>query len=542
MRAHCYDAFVGIAGCDKSLPGMMMAMARLNVPAIFLYGGTIMPGHLDGKDLTVQDVYEAVGSHAAGKLSDAGLKAVEENACPGAGSCGGQFTANTMACVAEAIGLALPGSSAIPAEHPARATMNHRYGQAIVDLLKAGILPRDILTKKAFENAVRIVAATGGSTNTVLHMPALAHECGFEVTLKDIETWFNTTPYFVDLKPGGRFVMWDVYQIGGVPVILKALLEAGYLHGDCLTVTGKTQAENLKDVQLPTGQDVMVPVTAPLSAGGGLKILFGNMAPEGAVVKTAGLTKLVHRGKAKVYNGEQDCFAAIVKNEIVAGDVVIIRYEGPKGGPGMQEMLYPTTYQKSKRLGKVCALMTDERVGSLSSGMHHASFGSGSGYCTFNGLAAAIRAAIDTGVQRILCLDYDAHAGGGTWNIMQKLFPESVVQVDVTVSAFDTWTPSGDSRLDIVEPSEYRAAIAESLDYASSLSPFDLVIYNAGVDIRNSGVSEADLRAREKMVSDFIGATPAVFGLAGGYTWGRYNIDDVVGWHRLTINEWAKPR
>jgi hypothetical protein len=190
----------------------------------------------------------------------------------------------------------------------------------------------------------------------------------------------------------------------------------------------------------------------------------------------------------------------------------------------------------------ISALMTGGRVGSLSSGMHHASFGSGSGFCTFNGLAAAIKAAIDTGVQRILCLDYDAHAGGGTWNIMQKLFPESVVQVDVTVSAFDTWTPSGDSRLDIVEPSEYRAAIAESLDYASSLSPFDLVIYNAGVDIRNSGVSEADLRAREKMVSDFIGATPAVFGLAGGYTWGRYNIDDVVGWHRLTINEWAKPR
>ncbi len=369
MRAHCYDAFVGIAGCDKSLPGMMMAMARLNVPAIFLYGGTIMPGHLDGKDLTVQDVYEAVGSHAAGKLSDAGLKAVEENACPGAGSCGGQFTANTMACVAEAIGLALPGSSAIPAEHPARATMNHRYGQAIVDLLKAGILPRDILTKKAFENAVRIVAATGGSTNTVLHMPALAHECGFEVTLKDIETWFNTTPYFVDLKPGGRFVMWDVYQIGGVPVILKALLEAGYLHGDCLTVTGKTQAENLKDVQLPTGQDVMVPVTAPLSAGGGLKILFGNMAPEGAVVKTAGLTKLVHRGKAKVYNGEQDCFAAIVKNEIVAGDVVIIRYEGPKGGPGMREMLSVTAAIVGQGLGYDVALLTDGRFSGATRGL-----------------------------------------------------------------------------------------------------------------------------------------------------------------------------
>jgi dihydroxy-acid dehydratase len=369
MRAHCYDAFVGIAGCDKSLPGMMMAMARLNVPAMFLYGGTIMPGHLDGKDLTVQDVYEAVGSHAAGKLNDAGLKAIEEAACPGAGSCGGQFTANTMACVAEAIGLALPYSSAIPAEHPARAEMNHRYGQAIMDLLKAGIRPRDILTKKAFENAVRIVAATGGSTNTVLHMPALAHECGFEVTLKDIEEWFNTTPYFVDLKPGGRYVMWDVYQIGGVPVILKALLEAGYLHGDCLTVTGKTQAENLKEVELPTDQKVMVPVHTPLSAGGGLKILFGNLAEEGAVVKTAGLSKLVHRGKAKVYDGEQACFGAIVRNEIVAGDVVVIRYEGPKGGPGMREMLSVTAAIVGQGLGYDVALLTDGRFSGATRGL-----------------------------------------------------------------------------------------------------------------------------------------------------------------------------
>ena len=369
MRAHCYDAFVGIAGCDKSLPGMMMAMARLNVPAMFLYGGTIMPGHLDGKDLTVQDVYEAVGSHAAGKLNDAGLKAIEEAACPGAGSCGGQFTANTMACVAEAIGLALPYSSAIPAEHPARAEMNHRYGQAIMDLLHAGIRPRDILTKKAFENAVRIVAATGGSTNTVLHMPALAHECGFEVTLKDIEAWFNTTPYFVDLKPGGRYVMWDVYQIGGVPVILKALLEAGYLHGDCLTVTGKTQAENLKDVTLPTEQNVMVPVNTPLSAGGGLKILFGNLAEEGAVVKTAGLSKLVHRGKAKVYDGEQACFSAIVRNEIVAGDVVVIRYEGPKGGPGMREMLSVTAAIVGQGLGYDVALLTDGRFSGATRGL-----------------------------------------------------------------------------------------------------------------------------------------------------------------------------
>ena len=369
MRAHCYDALVGIAGCDKSLPGMMMAMARLNVPAIFLYGGTMMPGHLDGKDLTVQDVYEAVGSHAAGKLSDAGLKAIEESACPGAGSCGGQFTANTMACVAEAIGLALPGSSAIPAEHPARAAMNHRVGEAILDLLHAGIRPRDILTKKAFENAVRIVAATGGSTNTVLHMPALAHECGFEVTLKDIETWFNTTPYFVDLKPGGQYVMWDVYQIGGVPVILKALLDAGFLHGDCLTVTGKTMAENLKEISLPENQNVMHPVKQPLSQGGGLKILFGNLAPEGAVVKTAGLSKLVHRGRAKVYDSEQACFAAIIQNTIVAGDVVVIRYEGPKGGPGMREMLSVTAAIVGQGLGYDVALLTDGRFSGATRGL-----------------------------------------------------------------------------------------------------------------------------------------------------------------------------
>jgi dihydroxy-acid dehydratase len=369
MRAHCYDALVGIAGCDKSLPGMMMAMARLNVPSLFLYGGTIMPGHLDGKDLTVQDVYEAVGSHAAGKLSDEGLKAIEEHACPGAGSCGGQFTANTMACIAEAIGLALPGSSAIPAEYPDRAAMNAQYGEAIVRILKANLRPREILTKNAFENAVRVVAATGGSTNTVLHMPALAHECGLDVTLKDIEHWFNTTPYIVDLKPGGRYVMFDVFRIGGVPVILKALLEAGYLHGDCLTVTGKTMAENLKDVAIPAQQDVLVPVETPLSAGGGLKILFGNLAPEGAVVKTAGLSKLVHRGKAKVFDSEQACFGAIVRNEIMAGDVVVIRYEGPKGGPGMREMLSVTAAIVGQGLGYDVALLTDGRFSGATRGL-----------------------------------------------------------------------------------------------------------------------------------------------------------------------------
>lgn len=369
MRAHCYDAFVGIAGCDKSLPGMMMAMARLNLPAIFLYGGTIMPGHLNGKDLTVQDVYEAVGAHSAGKLSDEELKAVEMHACPGAGSCGGQFTANTMACVAEAIGLALPGSSAVPAEHPERDRVNAEYGRAIVRLLEANIRPRDILTRKAFENAVRVVATTGGSTNTVLHLPALAHEAGVELTLKDIERWFNETPLLADLKPAGRYVMADVYRIGGVPVILKALELAGLLHTDCLTVAGVTLGETLKDVRIPEGQDIVLMPDKALKASGGLKILFGNLAPEGAVVKVAGLTRLVHRGPAKVFDSEQACFAAITRQDIKAGDVVIIRYEGPKGGPGMREMLSVTAAICGQNLGYDVALITDGRFSGATRGL-----------------------------------------------------------------------------------------------------------------------------------------------------------------------------
>jgi dihydroxy-acid dehydratase len=317
----------------------------------------------------VQDVYEAVGTHAAGKLSDAELRAVEEHACPGAGSCGGQFTANTMACVAEAIGLALPGSSAIPAEHPARKAMNVQYGEAMMQLLQLGIKPRDILTKQAFENAVRVVATTGGSTNAVLHLPALAHECGVDVTLKDIEGWFNSTPLLVDLKPAGKYVMWDVYQIGGVPVILKALLEAGYLHGNCLTVTGKTHAENLASITLPTDQTVVLPLSQAISNEGGLKILFGNLCPDGAVVKVAGVKKRVHRGPAKVYHGEQDCFRAVMQNQIKAGDVVIIRYEGPKGGPGMREMLAVTAALCGQGLGYEVALLTDGRFSGATRGL-----------------------------------------------------------------------------------------------------------------------------------------------------------------------------
>ena len=369
MHGHGYDALVGLAGCDKSLPGMMMAMARLDVPSIFLYGGTMMPGQLDGKDLTVQDVYEAVGAHSSGKLTDDELRAIETSACPGAGSCGGQFTANTMACVAEAIGLALPGSSAIPATHPEREAVHEQCAQALMNLIQKNILPSQILTLKAFENAVRVVATTGGSTNAVLHLPAIASELGLSLTLKDIERWFNETPLLADLKPAGRFVMNDVFKAGGVPVILKALDLAGLLHTDTLTVTGKTLGESLKDVVIAPEQEVILPPEKALSGAGGLKILFGNLAPEGAVVKVAGLPNKIHRGPAKVFDSEEACFEAITRQEIVAGDVVIIRYEGPKGGPGMREMLSVTAAICGQNLGYDVALITDGRFSGATRGL-----------------------------------------------------------------------------------------------------------------------------------------------------------------------------
>lgn len=369
MLGQRYDALAGLAGCDKSLPGMMMAMARLNVPSIFLYGGTIMPGHLNGKDLTIVDVYEAVGAHAAGKLSDAELKAIECAACPGAGSCGGQFTANTMACVGEAIGLALPGSSAYPAIHPDREKVGKETGKALVNLLKLGILPSDILTPKAFENAIRVVAATGGSTNTLLHLPALAAEVGFELPFKLFDELFHSTPLIADLKPGGRYVMNDMFEAGGVPTVLKVLLDAGLLHGDCLTVTGKTMAENLTHIKLPENQDVVLPIEKALSPTGGLKVLFGNLAPEGAVVKVAGLKKLTHRGPAKVFDGEEAAYQAVLNNQIEAGDTIVIRYEGPKGGPGMREMLAVTAALYGQELGQTVALLTDGRFSGGTRGM-----------------------------------------------------------------------------------------------------------------------------------------------------------------------------
>ena len=369
MHGHGYDGLIGLGGCDKTIPGLMMVMARLDRPSVFLYGGTIMPGEFRGKKVTVQDVYEAVGGYASGTVTENDLIDLEHVACPGVGSCGGQFTANTMACVAEALGIALPGTSAVPAESTARQVVLERVGQAMMHVVHAGITPRQIITLKSLENAVRMVAATGGSTNAVLHLPALAHEAGLTLTLQQIETWFDSTPLIADLKPAGKYVMADVHDVGGVPVILKALLDGGYLHGDCLTVTGKTMADNLVDVVFPQGQDVVYPTSNPLRAEGGLKVLWGNLAPEGAVVKTAGMTRLVHSGPARVFDGEPAAWKAVQSREIKPGDVVVIRYEGPKGGPGMREMLAVTAALMGQGLGYEVALLTDGRFSGATRGL-----------------------------------------------------------------------------------------------------------------------------------------------------------------------------
>jgi dihydroxy-acid dehydratase len=369
MHAHRYDAFVGLAGCDKSLPGTLMAAARLNLPAVFLYGGTILPGKYKGKDVTIQDVYEAVGAHAAGKMTDEELHEMECGACPVAGSCGGQFTANTMACVAEAIGMALPGSGSPPAVEEARDDFAVKSGHAVMKLLEANIRPRDIMTMKAFENAIAIAAATGGSTNIALHMPALAWECGLTLTLDDVQRVSHRTPTLADLKPGGKYTAYDMYKVGGIPVLIKLMLDAGLLHGDCMTVTGKTLAENVKDVVFPTDQDVILPVSKALSPTGGLVILRGNLAPEGSVIKVAGVKKLQHRGPAKCFNSEDETFNAVQQGQIKKGDVVIIRYEGPKGGPGMREMLAVTAAIVGQGLGYDTCLITDGRFSGATRGL-----------------------------------------------------------------------------------------------------------------------------------------------------------------------------
>lgn len=361
MRGHCYDALVGLAGCDKSLPGLMMAMVRLNVPSVFMYGGSILPGQFKGKTVTVVDVFEAVGSHAAGKFSEEDLEALEQAACPSSGSCGGQFTANTMACVSEAIGLALPGSAGAPAPYDSRDAYAFASGEAVLNLLKNKIRPRDIVTRKALENAAAIVAATGGSTNGALHLPAIAHEAGIDFDMHAVGEVFARTPYIADLKPGGKYVAFDLYGIGGVPVVMKALLDGGYLHGDCLTVTGKTIKENLKDIKLPENQDVVYSTKKPLSPTGGVVTLKGNLAPEGAIVKVAGLKNLTFSGPARVFDREEDAFAAVEAKKYKDGEVIVIRYEGPKGGPGMREMLSTTAAIYGQDMGDKVALITDGR-------------------------------------------------------------------------------------------------------------------------------------------------------------------------------------
>ncbi|MBA2127523.1 dihydroxy-acid dehydratase [Hyphomicrobium methylovorum] len=368
MRGHSYDALVGIAGCDKSLPGTMMAMLRLNVPSVFMYGGSILPGKFKGHDVTVQDVFEGVGKHSVGGMTDAELHELECVACPSAGACGAQFTANTMACVSEAIGLALPGSAGTPAPYESRDQYARASGEAVMKLIALGIRPRDICTRKAFENAAIVVAATGGSTNGALHLPAMAHECGIDFDLFDVAEIFKKTPYIADLKPGGKYVASDVHEIGGVPQILKALLDGGILHGDCLTVTGKTMAENLASVTFNTEQKVVYPVSNPITPTGGVVGLKGTLAPDGAIVKVAGLKNLKFRGPARCFDCEEDAFAAVDARNYKPGEVLVIRYEGPKGGPGMREMLATTAALYGQGAGDSVALITDGRFSGATRG------------------------------------------------------------------------------------------------------------------------------------------------------------------------------
>ncbi len=368
VRGHCYDALVGFAGCDKSLPGMMMAMLRLNVPSIFVYGGSILPGHYDGRDVTVKDVFEMVGQHAAGNCPLKDLIALEKVACPGHGACGGQYTANTMACVGEAIGLSLPNSNMMPAPYESRAEIAVAAGRQVMELLARNLRPRDICTREAFENAARVVAATGGSTNAGLHLPAMASEAGIDFDLFDVAEIFKTTPYIADLQPGGRYVARDMYEAGGVYMLMKTLLENGLLHGDCMTVTGKTLGENIDQVTWNPDQKVIYDVKTPLSPTGGVVGLKGSLAPDGAIVKVAGMARLQFTGPAQVFDCEEECFAAVEARQIREGSVIVIRYEGPKGGPGMREMLSTTAALYGQGMGESVALITDGRFSGATRG------------------------------------------------------------------------------------------------------------------------------------------------------------------------------
>jgi len=368
MRGHSYDALVAMAGCDKSLPGMMMAMIRLNVPSIFIYGGSILPGRFRGRDVVVQDLFEAVGLHSVGKMDDETLDELERVACPSAGSCGGQYTANTMAMVAEAIGLALPYSCGAPAPYEIRDALCAAAGEQVMELLKQQLRPRQIVTRKAFENAAMTVAATGGSTNAALHLPAMAHEAGIDFDLFDVGEIFRRTPYIGDLKPGGKYVAKDLFEAGGIPLVMKALLEGGFLHGDCMTVTGRTVAENLAKVKWNDQQDVIRATSNPISPTGGVVSLRGNLAPDGAIVKVAGMKNQRFVGPARVFDNEEECFACVDKRQYKEGDVLVIRYEGPKGGPGMREMLSTTAALYGQGMGDKVALITDGRFSGATRG------------------------------------------------------------------------------------------------------------------------------------------------------------------------------
>jgi len=368
VRGHCYDALVGFAGCDKSLPGMMMAMLRLNVPSIFVYGGSILPGRYQDRDVTVVDVFEIVGKYASGACPLEEVVALEKVACPGHGACGGQFTANTMACVGEAIGLSLPNSNMVPAPYTSREQIAHAAGAQVIELLARKIRPRDICTRAAFVNAARIVAATGGSTNAALHLPAMASEAGIEFDLFDVAEAFKSTPYLADLKPGGRYVAKDMYEAGGVYMLMKTMMGDGLLDGECLTVTGRTLGENIEQVTWNPDQKVIYPVTSPISPTGGVVGLRGSLAPDGAIVKVAGLHSLTFTGPARVFDCEEDCFAAVETRAIREGEVIVIRYEGPKGGPGMREMLSTTAALYGLGMGESVALITDGRFSGATRG------------------------------------------------------------------------------------------------------------------------------------------------------------------------------
>jgi dihydroxy-acid dehydratase len=380
MRGHCYDALVGLAGCDKSLPGMMMAMVRLNVPSVFIYGGSILPGRAPqvdeipddfrSRDLTVQDMFEAVGRHQNGTLSDAALEMLERVACPSAGACGGQFTANTMACVSEAIGLALMNSSGMPAPYESRDQYGEASGRAVMNLLEKNIRARDVVTLKSLQNAARVVACTGGSTNAGLHLPAIAHEAGIDFFLDDVCEIFRDTPYFVDLKPGGQYVAKDLFDAGGIPVVMKELRKAGLIHEDCITASGHSIGEELDKIDREADGRVIYPIDAPLTKTGGVVGLKGNLAPEGAIVKVAGIAPehQVFTGPARVFECEEDAFEAVKARGYEEGEVIVIRNEGPAGGPGMREMLSTTAALSGQGMGKKVALITDGRFSGATRG------------------------------------------------------------------------------------------------------------------------------------------------------------------------------